>query len=171
MEATGDHGFEQRIFVSVVIVESGAIDSGGLGDVLHGDLVEALALHEGTQGTLKELSGSPHSWIAYFAVGDWHGSLYIRGYQREKESEKQRTSSTIYDASCVNSLRRLKETDYAPTSALNFIDPYLKTIFGFMGVTDVRFVTAGGAAQVMKGAMDRETFLKPTLEAVRTVAA
>jgi FMN-dependent NADH-azoreductase len=58
-----------------------------------------------------------------------------------------------------------------PASALNFIDPYLKTIFGFMGVTDVRFVTAGGAAQVMKGAMDRETFLKPTLEAVRTVAA
>jgi FMN-dependent NADH-azoreductase len=58
-----------------------------------------------------------------------------------------------------------------PASALNFVDPYMKTILGLMGVTDVRFVTAGGAAQVMKGAMDRETFLKPTLEAVRTVAA
>jgi FMN-dependent NADH-azoreductase len=58
-----------------------------------------------------------------------------------------------------------------PASAMNFIDPYLKTIFGFIGVTDVKFVTAGGAAQVMKGAVDRETFLKPTLEAVRTVAA
>jgi FMN-dependent NADH-azoreductase len=58
-----------------------------------------------------------------------------------------------------------------PAGALNFIDPYLKTILGFIGVTSVKFVTAGGAAQVMKGAVDRETFLKPTLQAVRTVAA
>jgi FMN-dependent NADH-azoreductase len=58
-----------------------------------------------------------------------------------------------------------------PASAMNFIDPYLKTIFGFIGVTDVKFVTAGGAAQVITGAVDRETFLKPTLEAVRAVAA
>jgi FMN-dependent NADH-azoreductase len=58
-----------------------------------------------------------------------------------------------------------------PASALNFIDPYLKTIFGFIGVTDVKFVTAGGAAQVMTGAVDRETFLKPTLETVRAVPA
>jgi FMN-dependent NADH-azoreductase len=58
-----------------------------------------------------------------------------------------------------------------PASAMNFIDPYLKTIFGFIGVTDVKFVTADGAAQVMTGAVDRETFLKPTLETVRAVAA
>jgi FMN-dependent NADH-azoreductase len=58
-----------------------------------------------------------------------------------------------------------------PASALNFIDPYLKTILGFIGVTDVKFVNAGGAARVMTGVVDRETFLKPTLEAVRTVAA
>ena len=56
-------------------------------------------------------------------------------------------------------------------SALNFIDPYLKTILGFMGVTEVKFVTAGGAARVVTGAVDRESFLKPTLELVRTVAA
>jgi FMN-dependent NADH-azoreductase len=58
-----------------------------------------------------------------------------------------------------------------PTGALNFIDPYLKTILGFIGVTDVKFVTAGGAAQLMTGTVDRTTFLKPTLETVRTVAA
>jgi FMN-dependent NADH-azoreductase len=58
-----------------------------------------------------------------------------------------------------------------PASALNFIDPYLQTILGFIGVTDVKFVTAGGVAQVMKGAVDRADFLKPTLETVRTVAA
>jgi FMN-dependent NADH-azoreductase len=58
-----------------------------------------------------------------------------------------------------------------PAAALNFIDPYLKTILGFIGVADVRFVTASGAAQLMTGAVDREAFLKPTLEHVRTVAA
>jgi FMN-dependent NADH-azoreductase len=58
-----------------------------------------------------------------------------------------------------------------PASAMNFIDPYLKTILGFIGVTDVKFVVAGGVAQLMTGAVDREIFLKPTLEAVRTVAA
>src|ERR1700683_4556570 len=39
-----------------------------------------------------------------------------------------------------------------PASALNFIDPYLKAVFGFIGVTDVKFLTAGGVAQVMTGA-------------------
>jgi FMN-dependent NADH-azoreductase len=58
-----------------------------------------------------------------------------------------------------------------PAGALNFVDPYLKTILGFIGVTDVNFVSAGGAAQIMTGAIDRDSFLKPTLERVRTVAA
>ncbi|MCU1305307.1 MAG: acyl carrier protein phosphodiesterase [Acidobacteriaceae bacterium] len=55
--------------------------------------------------------------------------------------------------------------------AFNFVDPYLKTILGFIGITDVKFVTAGGAAQIMRGAVDRETFLKPTLERVRAAVA
>jgi FMN-dependent NADH-azoreductase len=58
-----------------------------------------------------------------------------------------------------------------PASALNFVDPYLKAMLGFLGVTDVKVVTAGGAAQIMSGAIDRESFLKPTLELVRSAAA
>jgi FMN-dependent NADH-azoreductase len=58
-----------------------------------------------------------------------------------------------------------------PAGAMNFIDPYLKTILGFIGVTEATFVTADGAAQLMTGAVDREAFLKPILERVRTVAA
>ena len=58
-----------------------------------------------------------------------------------------------------------------PMDSFNFVDPYLKTILGFMGVTDVTVVAAGGAAQVMMGSVDRETFLKPTLEQVRSIAA
>jgi FMN-dependent NADH-azoreductase len=58
-----------------------------------------------------------------------------------------------------------------PAAAMNFVDPYLKTMLGFLGVTDVTIVSAGGAAQIMTGAVDRESFLKPALEQVRTVAA
>jgi FMN-dependent NADH-azoreductase len=58
-----------------------------------------------------------------------------------------------------------------PMGGLNFVEPYLKAVLGFLGVTDVTFVTAGGAAQVMMGAVDRAVFLKPTLEQVRSVAA
>lgn len=58
-----------------------------------------------------------------------------------------------------------------PAAALNFVEPYVKTILGFVGVTDVKFVTAAGAAQVMMGAVDRATFLKPTLELVRSGVA
>lgn len=58
-----------------------------------------------------------------------------------------------------------------PAGAYNFIDPYLKTVLGFIGVTEVKFVTAGGAAQLMTGAVDRESFLKPTLDMVRQIAA
>jgi len=58
-----------------------------------------------------------------------------------------------------------------PADAMNFIDRYLKAILALIGVTDVTFVTAGGTAQLRSGAVDRDAFLKPTLEHVRTLAA
>jgi FMN-dependent NADH-azoreductase len=58
-----------------------------------------------------------------------------------------------------------------PAAAFDFIEPYLKTVLGFLGVTEVTFVTAAGSAQVMMGAVDRGTFLEPVLEKVRAVAA
>ena len=58
-----------------------------------------------------------------------------------------------------------------PAGGMNFVEPYLKAVFSFLGVTDVTFVTAGGAAQVMMGAVDRDVFLKPVLEQVHSVAA
>lgn len=58
-----------------------------------------------------------------------------------------------------------------PAGAMNFVEPYLKALLGFLGVTDIKFVTAGGASQLMQGKVDRATFLQPALEQVRTVAA
>jgi FMN-dependent NADH-azoreductase len=55
------------------------------------------------------------------------------------------------------------------TESMNFIEPYLKTLFGFIGIT-VAFHTAGGAAALNYGA-DRATFLQPHDEAVAALAA
>jgi FMN-dependent NADH-azoreductase len=57
-----------------------------------------------------------------------------------------------------------------PAGAMNYIDPYLQAILGFIGVNDVKFISAGGAAQLMTGAVDRQTFLKPSLDHVRAAA-
>jgi FMN-dependent NADH-azoreductase len=56
------------------------------------------------------------------------------------------------------------------TASLNFAEPYMKTILGFIGVTDVAFHVAGGAAALNYGA-DRKEFLQPHEEAVAALAA
>ena len=57
-----------------------------------------------------------------------------------------------------------------PAGAMNFLEPYLRAILGFIGLTDVTVITAGGTAQLAKG-IDRAAFLAPTLEQIRNVAA
>jgi FMN-dependent NADH-azoreductase len=54
-----------------------------------------------------------------------------------------------------------------PTADFNFVEPYLRTIFGFVGITNVRFLWAGGTAGIMRGQIDRETLLQPHLAAIR----
>jgi FMN-dependent NADH-azoreductase len=58
-----------------------------------------------------------------------------------------------------------------PLAALNFVEPYLKTVLGFIGVTNIEFITAAGAAQLMSGKLDRQTFLKPSIDRIRSIAA
>lgn len=58
-----------------------------------------------------------------------------------------------------------------PAAAFNHVDPYLKTILGFIGITEVQFISAAGVAQMSAGRVDRETFLRPSLELVHAAAA
>ena len=58
-----------------------------------------------------------------------------------------------------------------PFAGLDFVEPYLRAVFGFIGIKDVTVVTAGGTSALMSPATDRQAFLAPTLETVRTVAA
>lgn len=59
----------------------------------------------------------------------------------------------------------------SPYAPYNFVEPYLKAVLGFLGVTDVTFITAGNTAALMYGKIDRETLLQPVLEKVRSIAA
>jgi FMN-dependent NADH-azoreductase len=54
-------------------------------------------------------------------------------------------------------------------ASFNFVEPYLRSVFGFLGVTDATFLTAGGTAALNYG-QDRDAFLAPHLQAVKTHA-
>src|SRR6202789_3719445 len=54
-------------------------------------------------------------------------------------------------------------------ASFNFVEPYLRSVFGFLGVTDATFLTAGGTAVLNQG-HDRNAFLAPHLQAVQTHA-
>jgi FMN-dependent NADH-azoreductase len=54
-------------------------------------------------------------------------------------------------------------------ASFNFVEPYLRSVFGFLGVTDATFLTAGGTAALNQG-QDRNSFLTPHLQAVQTHA-
>jgi FMN-dependent NADH-azoreductase len=51
-------------------------------------------------------------------------------------------------------------------ASFNFVEPYLRSVFGFLGVTDSTFVTAGGTSVLNQG-HDRDVFLAPHLQAVQ----
>jgi FMN-dependent NADH-azoreductase len=54
-------------------------------------------------------------------------------------------------------------------ASFNFVEPYLRSVFGFLGVTDATFLTAGGTSVLNQG-YDRSAFLAPHLQSVQTHA-
>jgi FMN-dependent NADH-azoreductase len=56
----------------------------------------------------------------------------------------------------------------SPAAAMDFVEPYLRAVFGFIGIPDVTFHTAGGAAAVATGKVDRHVFLEPHLQVIRS---
>lgn len=54
-------------------------------------------------------------------------------------------------------------------ASFNFVEPYLRSVFGFLGVTNATFLTAGGTAALKQG-HNRGAFLEPHLQAVQAHA-
>lgn len=58
---------------------------------------------------------------------------------------------------------------YIDGSGMTVLDhevPYLRLIFGFIGIRDVKFVQAGGTGQVQQGKVSAEAFLSPYLNEI-----
>lgn len=58
----------------------------------------------------------------------------------------------------------------APAEPYNYERPYLRHIFGFMGVTDVSFVEAGGTHVLNSGSRSVDDFVAPLYEQVAAAA-
>jgi FMN-dependent NADH-azoreductase len=59
--------------------------------------------------------------------------------------------------------------DYRPGSAShsrNYLEPWLRTFFGYLGVADIHFIFADRARAVRYGALDPEAFLEPHIEEI-----
>jgi FMN-dependent NADH-azoreductase len=54
-------------------------------------------------------------------------------------------------------------------ASFNFVEPYLRSVFAFLGLTDATFLTAGGTMALNHG-QNRDVFLAPHLQAVQTHA-
>ena len=55
-------------------------------------------------------------------------------------------------------------------ASFNHVEPYLRSVFGFIGVSEVTFLTAGGTMALRQG-KDRGEFLAPHIQAVQTQAS
>ncbi|HEY9683179.1 MAG TPA: NAD(P)H-dependent oxidoreductase [Oculatellaceae cyanobacterium] len=60
--------------------------------------------------------------------------------------------------------------DSGPAVGMDFVVPYLKAIFGFLGLSDVTAHYAGGTSAVRNGKIDAETYLKPHIDSVKQEA-
>jgi FMN-dependent NADH-azoreductase len=56
--------------------------------------------------------------------------------------------------------------DGSPMSSLNYEIPYLRFILAYMGLTDVRFIHAGGTASVMQGRISADEFVSPFMQEI-----
>jgi FMN-dependent NADH-azoreductase len=60
--------------------------------------------------------------------------------------------------------------DYGPGAAMasfNHVEPYLRSVFGFLGITDITFYNAFNTSTLHQGA-DRAELLAPQIEAIRS---
>jgi FMN-dependent NADH-azoreductase len=59
----------------------------------------------------------------------------------------------------------------SPLSDLDFVTPYLRTVFAFMGIKDSTIITAGGTAQLASEKIDSQEFLAPSFDKVHLQAS
>jgi FMN-dependent NADH-azoreductase len=108
----------------------------------------------------------------------WIGASFTPPPQRSAGEQKRLGRTFAHPYSGPQGLLRGKKTTIlaatggvysagTPAAGMNFLDPYLKAVLGFMGVRNVEVITAGGTSQLRRPDVDREVFLRSALELVR----
>ncbi|HEY2039573.1 MAG TPA: NAD(P)H-dependent oxidoreductase [Edaphobacter sp.] len=100
----------------------------------------------------------------------WIDQISRRGKTFAYDSNGARGLLKVKKATILISTGGVYSAD-SPAAAMDFVEPYLRAVFGFLGIKDIRVVTASGAAQVMTGAVERDVFIKPVVEKVKALAA
>jgi FMN-dependent NADH-azoreductase len=59
----------------------------------------------------------------------------------------------------------------SPCAFRNYLEPWLRTMFGYLGIQQMHFILADGAADVKNGKLDREVFLAPHIDAIHSLVA
>jgi FMN-dependent NADH-azoreductase len=54
----------------------------------------------------------------------------------------------------------------SPFAYRNYLEPWLCTMFGYLGLRDMHFILADGTAKVKNGKLDQEAFLAPHIESI-----
>jgi len=104
----------------------------------------------------RKLLSLSDSLLAELEQADAYGEKGPKGLITGKKATFIIATGGIYDA----------QTQMA---SFNFVEPYLRSVFGFLGVTDATFLTAGGTSVLNQG-HDRNAFLAPHRQAVQTHA-
>jgi FMN-dependent NADH-azoreductase len=133
----------------------------GVSDTFIGELLAADEIVIGTPMYNFNLPARLKAWIDHIVRHGKTFSVGAKGYEGLAGGRKV----TVIIASAGNYLPG------APTESYNFEGPYLKFIFGFIGITDVNFVLSGETAGVAQGKVDMGEYLKPHLEQVKEAVA
>ena len=101
------------------------------------------------------IPGALKLWIDQVArVGETfsYESGVPSGLLKEKKATFLVASGGVYDKG-------------SPGFGMNFIEPYLKSLFSFMGVSETNFISASGTGRQRLG-VNRETILQPALASI-----
>ncbi len=127
-----------------------------LSDELTGELFQATDIVLGTPMYNFAIPASVKAWIDHVVRVNKTFSLDDKGYHGLAGGR----TATLIVASGGN---------YAPGSpaeGYNQETPYLKAIFGFMGITEVKVILAGGTTPVTYGKISAEEYLQPYIKEV-----
>jgi FMN-dependent NADH-azoreductase len=109
-----------------------------------------------------------HNWGQRSSLKLWVDQIVTASSRSERPLAARRVTLTGKRATFIIAAGAV----YAPDSAnasKNYLVPWLRTLFGSLGIKDMQFVLADGTKDTNKGKIDRATFIAPHIEAIHAL--